>query len=58
MILEILAVIALAALAAAIFIVARKPKKAPPFVWPPITGPGVNTPRHGGGQVSEGKPNE
>lgn len=56
MLLEILAVIALAALAAAIFVLARKGRAAPPFVWPPVSGPGVSGP--GGGEVSEGKPND
>jgi hypothetical protein len=58
MILEVIAVIALTALAASIFAIARKPKPQPPFVWPPVTGPRP-TPRRGrGGEVSEGKPND
>lgn len=57
MILEALAVIALAALAAFIFVLSRKDRAAPPFVWPPVTGPGVSAPG-AGGEVSEGKPND
>lgn len=56
MILEIIAVAILLALTIVIVLLARKPRPTAPFVWPPLHGPGVSGP--GGGEVSEGKPND
>lgn len=56
MILEIIAVVSLLTLATTLVILTRKPRPAAPFVWPPLHGPGVSGP--GGGEVSEGQPND